>query len=68
MFSGQEQTVTGSAKAVLCGFWEEGGNAGLGYHKVGGCRGLIARGDEIRGSLGDNGLVFIYGVMVKRLV
>lgn len=43
----------------------EVGSMGLWNVKVGGCDGEIARDDEIRHRLGDNGLLFVCGVMVK---
>lgn len=37
----------------------EAGSAGLGNDYFGRCGGQIARGDELRNSLGGNGLVFM---------
>lgn len=57
----------GSArKIVLVGFGKEieASSAELGNNKVGGCGGQMARGDEIRNSVGDDGLMFDSGVMV----
>lgn len=44
----------------------EAGSALLGNDNVGGCEGGgIVRDDEIRNSLGGDGLMFICGVIVK---